>query len=560
MDLHRHRTSVDAADAGAIEVSLRPTDRGFSWRIANTGREPVSVRSVTAVHTISGLAGRLRFFRNGYQSSSETSIATLGSDVDPATVPGALELHSATHHSDPRGGHPERLRSEMVTVLVDERSAAVAGFLGGDLHDGVVAVGPGQTGQELRMEAFLGDAVLAAGEERDLHEAWVHPVDDPLAALEVWAQEYGRRSLARTRSRYQVGWCSRHHYFDNVTELDVRQNLAAISEWPIEVFRIDDGYQSAVGDWLTTNRRFPSGLGALPPAISATGCRPGLWIAPFLVGPDSVLAVEHPDWIARHRDGGPLNATYNQHWGGFAHTLDTSHPAVQDHLASLAAALVDLGFSHLELGLLFAAGMEGVFHDPSLTPAQRVRAGCDAIRRGAGEHTFLLGSGAPLGSTVGVVDGMRIGPDVAPWWTPRAELWHVPGYMSTIASVANAWRNAMGRAFMHRRLWLNDPGCLILRHEDSDLTPQQVRAWAMLVASSGGMVTVSDELSLLDVEARELFEAVLAVGRRADAAAVGGDVPRCDDLLDNALPGRLRGEGVRFEGDPRVGFARVVTL
>jgi hypothetical protein len=56
----------------------------------------------------------------------------------------------------------------------------------------------------------------------------------------------------------------------------------------------------------------------------------------------------------------------------------------------------------------------GVWRDRSLTPAQRVRAGYDAIRRGAGDDTFLLGCGAPQGACIGVVDGMRIGPDVAP--------------------------------------------------------------------------------------------------------------------------------------------------
>lgn len=560
MEVNRHRTSVDASDPGCIEVGLRSTPSGFTWRIANTSARRQTVRSVTAVHTLGGLAGRVRMFRNGYQSWSESSVAVLGSDVDPAVVPGALDLQVMTHHSDPAGGRSDSLRSEMVTVLLDDDDAVLAGFLGGDLHDGVLSVGSGQTGRELRVQAFLGDAELAAGEERELHEVRVGRVEDPHAALDAWAAEYGRRSLARVRAPYQLGWCSWYHYFEHVTELDIRQNLAAAADWPFDVFQVDDGYQAAVGDWLSTNGQFPSGLGALPPAISSAGFRPGIWIAPFLVAPDSKLAADHPEWVARHREGDPLIAMYNAHWGGFVHTLDTSHPGVQEHLSALAASLVELGFTYLKLDFTYAPGMEGIYHDPAMTPAQRVRAGFDAVRRGAGESTFLLGCGAPLGATVGVVDGMRIGPDVAPWWAPKEELWNLPGYMSTIPATRNAWRDTMTRTFMHRRLWINDPDCLMLRSTDTDLTAEQVRAWAMLVAASGGMAIVSDDLSLLDATSRALLDEVTAIGRTVDAAAQEGDVPRCEDLFEHPLPGRLRGEGVRFEGDPETGFARVVTL
>ncbi len=561
MELHRHRTSVDATDPSAVEVHLRPDERGFRWRVANSGRAAVTVRSVVAVHTLGGLAGRLRVFCNGHQSRSETSTQVLGVDVDPAAVPGAPLLEVHAHHSDPEGARADTLRSELVTVLLDDRAAVLAGFLGGDLHDGVLSVGPGQTGQELRVQAYLGDVVLRPGEERELHDVWVHPVQDPQAGLAAWAQECGRRSLARTRAPQQVGWCGGHHYGDHLGELEVRQNLAAVGGWPLDVFEIDAGYQAAVGDWLATNERFPSGLASLAAAVSSAGCRPGLWLAPFLVGADAVLAAEHPDWVARHLDGGPLTALYDSRWGGFVHALDTSHPGVQDHLRALGAALVELGFTYLKLGHTGAPGLPGAFHDPSMTPAQRVRAGLDALRDGVGASTVLVGSGAPLGPSIGVVDAMRIGPDVAPWWSPRQDLWGAPPYLGTIPATRNAWRNTMTRSFLHRRLWLNDPDCVLLRAEDDDeLSREQLRAWALLVAASGGSVMVSDELGLLGPGARDLLEEVLRISRRVDAAAVQGDVPVCDDLFDQAVPGRLRGDGVRFEGDPDHGSARVVTF
>ena len=557
MEAHRHRTTVDADEPEAIEVSLRSTGRGFTWSIANTSGAPVPVRSVSAVHTLSRLSGRIRIFRNGWQSWSETSVATLGVDTDPALATGALELNVMSHHANGHTAAGDALRSEMATVLADDHDAVLAGFLGGSDHDGTLWLAHGRTGQELRVEAQLGGAVLAPGERRELHEVRLEAVDDPGEALVAWAGEHGRRSGARVDSPYEVGWCSWYHYFENVRQRDVARNLSAAADWPIDTFQLDDGFQSAVGDWLVTNEKFPDGLGAIAATVDRAGMRPGLWLAPFLVAPESQLAARHPDWVARFADGSPLIAMYNAHWGGFVHTLDTSHPEVLGHLEGVARSLRGMGFSYLKLDFTYAPGMPGAYHDRSMTPAQRVRAGYDAIRRGAGEDAFILGCGAPLGACVGVVDGMRIGPDVAPWWSPRRDLWDLPGYMATVPAAVNAWRNTLTRAHLHRRLWRNDPDCVMLRHTDTDLTEDQVRAWAMAVAVSGGMVVLSDDLAVLDDRASSLLDEVLEIGRRSDARALEGHAPRCEDLMLTALPQRLSSGPTHLVGDPLVGSARV---
>ncbi|MEY2435434.1 MAG: alpha-galactosidase, partial [Acidimicrobiaceae bacterium] len=82
------------------------------------------------------------------------------------------------------------------------------------------------------------------------------------------------------------------------------------------------------------------------------------------------------------------------------------------------------------------------------------------------------------------------------------------------------------RQFMHRRLWLNDPDCVMLRTTDTQLTPEQVQTWAFTVADSGGMVLVSDDLSLLGGDARALLDDVLARGREVDAQRIGSTSAR----------------------------------
>jgi alpha-galactosidase len=375
--------------------------------------------------------------------------------------------------------------------------------------------------------------------------------------LACWAADVGEAEQARTSAAYQVGWCSWYHYFDGVSEDDIIANLARAGDWPFDVFQLDDGYQPAIGDWLSTNAKFPSGIDGVASAVASAGLTPGIWIAPFIVAPESEVARTHPEWMAREADDPdqPMIGMFNDIWGGFMYGLDITRPDVLEHLAATARDLVDAGYDYLKLDFTFSAKQRGRYADPTLTPAERVRGAYDAVRLGAGEDTFILGCGAPLGSLVGVVDGMRIGPDVGPHWGTDPLTAPLPGYRETQPSTRGAWRSTLARAFLHRRLWLNDPDCLMLRTSETNLAPEQARAWALAVGVSGGMALVSDDLALLGGEERALLDEVLALGREVDAAAIAGTPPSCLDLLDADIPTTLRGAGHTLVGDPEAGTA-----
>jgi alpha-galactosidase len=500
-----------------IEVDAHDPSR-IRWSVVNPGDAPLSVRAVALTFAID--TTDVRVFRNGYQSWSGCDSARLRVDDDPSRAAGSLSFVRAMHHADPGVAAPGELRSEMVTVLRDDRGdAALIGFLAGHDHDGTVRV---RVDGSALAEAFLGGAVLAPGERRPLHDVVVRAADDAVpdgddgdvALLARWAGDVGTTEEARgTSSARTIGWCSWYHYFHGVTETDIRANLerAEADGWPFDVFQVDDGYQAAIGDWLATNDRFPSGVEALARDITRTGRAPGIWLAPFLAHPASEVAVAHPHWIARFTDGErPLVGGLNDEWGGAVHALDTTNPDVLAHLEAVARRLAEQGWRYLKLDFTYAPSLDGVWADATRTPAQRVRAGFDAIRRGAGDDVFILGCGAPLGATVGAVDGMRIGPDVAPWWDPRPDQWGPPGYEDTVPAVAHALRNTRARQFMHRRLWLNDPDCVMLRTSDTQLTADEVRTWAHAVGDSDGMVLVSDDLALLGPDARALLTDLLA--------------------------------------------------
>ena len=563
MHLRADRIDVRAAVVDAIEVEWSLSDDRLTWSLANRSDVPVAVDAVAVVARLDPVLEPLRMLRQGYQSWSPTAVATFRVDQDGSRAEGVRSLPIGMHHADWAPSEVDELRSELVTALRDDAGAVVvAGFLGGWEHDGTFRLRPardGGGGIELWIEAFLGGAVLAPGERRELHEVTIAVGQgDPASLLEAWAGALGSAAEARTTAPYQVGWCSWYHYFHGVTEADLRSNLALANRWPFDVFQLDDGFQAAIGDWLDTNDKFPTPIDGLAAAIAAEGRTPGIWIAPFLAGATSEVAVAHPDWLATHLPTGrPLVGMVNDGWGGAVNTLDTSNPEVLEHLEGVARALVEAGYPYIKLDFTFAPSMLGGYVDRSRTPAQRVRAGFDAVRRGAGEDTFLLGCGAPLGSTVGVVDGMRIGADVAPWWHPQPDQYRPPGHLGGEPATVNAWRNTLSRSFMHRRLWLNDPDCLMLRAERTKLEPEQMRAWALAVGVSGGMALVSDDLALLGPDARSLLDEVVALGREADA---GAHPPRCLDLMEVDPPTRLATATVELVGDPDDGMAYVQGL
>jgi alpha-galactosidase len=505
---------------GRVTVDVESTDGiAVSWTVVNDSNYLVSVDAIAAVWRVVDDVAPVRMFRHGYQSWSPSGWATFGVDSDPSRAQGAIPLVIDMHHADPQVAEDGELRSELVTALVDGSDDApiVIGFLGGSEHDGTFRLRRRDGQVELWAEAYLGGIELARGAVRRLHSVEQWQVDDDISRpLDWWATATADAAGARAWAPYQAGWCSWYHYFEAVTEDDVLANLALADAWPFDVFQIDDGYQPAVGDWLATNEKFASSLEALAVRIAAAGRTPGIWLAPFLAAPDSSVASLHPGWLARHRADRPLVGMVNDHWGGPVQTLDTTRPEVLEHLEDVARTLVAAGFHYLKLDFTYAPGLAGQFTDPTRTPAQRVRAGFDAIRRGAGDGVFILGCGAPLGSTIGVVDGMRIGPDVAPWWELPSNGCSPPGYHETSPSIASALAATVARQFMHRRLWINDPDCIMLRTEKTSLSADEVYRWANTVGESGGMALVSDDLSLLGPKERRLLDDVLAVGRDRD--------------------------------------------
>ncbi|MCX5997997.1 MAG: alpha-galactosidase [Chloroflexi bacterium] len=349
------------------------------------------------------------------------------------------------------------------------------------------------------------------------------PAADPAADyVEAVARQMKARVPALPPPAQWTHW---YHFFQSITADLFIDNLNAIDNIretiPFKIVQLDDGYQSAWGDWLTCNAKFPLGLEHLSKNITGKGYTSGLWLAPFVVEPRSKIATQHPDWLVKDRKGKPIVSGY--FYDFYGHALDLTQPAVLDHVRTLLATISrEWGYGFVKTDFAYAGALPGVRQNPKMTRAQAFRKGMEAVREGIGEQAFLLGCGCPFGPAVGIVDAMRIGPDPAPNWTPY--LWSAKWATSIIKSeksipaLRNNIRHTLNLSALHQRWWWNDPDCLMVRNYDTTLNDEEVRSNLSLVGLSGGLMISSDDLTRLPVERQKwvaLLTPLLGVGGRA---------------------------------------------
>lgn len=437
----------------------------------------------------------VRVLVSGYQSWSEAELRPL---TDLQAVPLLRWRHEQGH--DPAflpSGEAGVWRSHTVLALVRPDGGGWVGAARDAAHSFIH--------WEARAD---GGAVRVSGavEGPEVALTW-DDTDDVIGTLERRAAELGRHMRARTPAPRRV-WCSWYSYYRNVTLDAVLENarLAREHGLPFDVFQLDDGFQSDLGDWFTASDHFGGHARDLPAGLNALGFTAGLWLAPFLASPTSRLFADHPEWMLRGEDDAPLAVGHN--WGGAYHALDTTHPQVLAWLRELAATARGWGYPYLKLDFLYGAALPGVRHDPSVGRAAAYRMGLRALRDGAGDDAFLLGCGAPLAGSIGLVDAMRTGPDVAPLWDDEARrVWLGD---ATGPSARNALHTALSRWYQHP--WYQpDPDVAICRRELSLLTATERHTVAAMLDVVGGLRASSDPVGLLDAEGLALLRRCLEI-------------------------------------------------
>lgn len=457
----------------------------------------------------------LRVHVNGWQSWSPTGWVSPGDRQDttrlgPLTSPMQTSAGSQTSRTK---GH---FVSDMYGVLHHgtRDDGLLAGFLSQRQSFGHVDIVFKGDGVEISLQSNLDSIQLEPAHTFTTDWAYVRYFDtDHSQALRDYFDLVGLINNARTTGRVPFGWCSWYYLFQGVTEEDIEETV----EWaiqhrgdvPLDIIQIDDGFQSEVGDWLEINTQFSHGMPRMSAQIRKAGMRPGLWLAPFIAKPNSKVVKKNPGWVLKNQFRLPTNTGLV--WNTYGRALDVTHPEVLDYVRDVVGTAVrEWGFTYLKLDFLYTGALPGVRYDPGLTRAQSLYRALKLIRDEVGEEVFLVGCGCPLGSGIGIFDSMRIGPDVSPSWYPEYRgLERLLKNERGLPSARNAMISTIVRSPMHRRLWINDPDCLLLRTQDTRLTRDEVQSLATVISFSGGAMLVSDPLPRLSQEKLDWLSSLL---------------------------------------------------
>ena len=488
---------LDGTDVEGVALKLDWRDAYCRSRITNRTGRAVRIREVELFDAELAMPPDTMLYGEGFQMLSQTG-GTLGAPADFS------QYTDAKHY---RIAEAEQARSfyGLMTLTPPGQGTTLCAFTscarfsgrfrlspGGPAPDGRKGGGPAQAAYRLTAVIDTEGLPLPAGETWELEELMVRSGADRGRLLDELGDALLRhhpRLIApgTAQGRYSsppTGWCSWYCFGPRVTAQQVLDNLDAIADrYPtLRYVQIDDGYQSAMGDWLATGAAFGGNVRTVLDQIRRRGFEPAIWVAPFVAEAESSVFKEHADWFVKDAEGVPLRSdrvTFGGWRRGPWYVLDGTHPAVQDHFEHVFKTMrQEWGCTYFKLDANFWGAIHGgVFHDARATRVEAYRRGMQAILRGAGD-AFLLGCNHPVWPSLGLVHGSRSSNDIKRSWD----------------RVMTTARQNLSRNWQNGRLWWNDPDAVVLSDE---LTDAECRFHATAMFASGGMMLSGDDLTTL---------------------------------------------------------------
>ena len=313
-------------------------------------------------------------------------------------------------------------------------------------------------------------------------------------------EEYPKKATGRVDRL--AGYTSWYNYSQNITEDVIARDLNGLYEKAgdtANIFQIDDGYESKVGDWLTVKPEFPNGMGYLADEIHKKGYKAGLWLAPFVAQFKAQIVKEHPDWFIKDEYGKKVVGGIA--WKGF-YVLDIENQEVKEYIKHvLDVVLNEWHYDMVKLDFLFAVAIQP---RNGKSRGQIMHEAMDFLRECCGDK-IILGCGAPLVASFGVVDACRIGCDVELSFKDK---FYTKITNQEIISTKMAMNNSVFRRHLNGRIFANDPDVFFLR--DGGVTPvdytwEQKELLAKINNMFGSVLFVSDSAGEYDEEKTELL-------------------------------------------------------
>ncbi len=313
------------------------------------------------------------------------------------------------------------------------------------------------------------------------------------------------------------GYTSWYNHYQNISEDLVFAALDKADE-RFDLFQIDDGFETFVGDWLSIDpKKFPNGLEPVVERIHSKGMMAGIWLAPFVAENKSALMTEHPDWIARDENGGAIYAGCN--WSGDA-ALDLNNAEVTAYVRKVLRHYVDLGFDFFKLDFIYASGLKPL---KGKTRSETAEFAYGLIEEEL-KDKLILGCGATLSNCFGRFDYCRIGPDVS---LKFDDSFYMRAFHPERISTKVTLQNTIFRSDLDGHMFLIDPDVFLLRDDNIKMAPAQREALTKINALFGSLLMTSDDIGSYDEgkkkildEALRLFCEAKVLGRRREGDTI----------------------------------------
>lgn len=319
----------------------------------------------------------------------------------------------------------------------------------------------------------------------------------------VFDRYFDAMNIKPLTDRKIKGYTSWYNYYQNISEDIILRDLEAIGKRSdlVNTFQIDDGYQTAVGDWLSIDKKkFPNGMKPVADKIHEKGLKAGIWLAPFGAQRGSKIAEEHPDWLVKNKKGKPVIVGAN--WGGF-YPLDIDNQQARDYIKGVFDVVLNQwGFDLVKLDFLYATAVVPMHNK---TRGQLAYESIDFLRECVGDKQ-ILGCGVQQMPCFGKVEYMRIGADMSLGW--KHSLIRKNMHREDV-STPNAIHNSVYRRCLNKRAFLCDPDVFLLRKTNIHFTPQQQRVLAKFIKLFGEVLFVSDNVDDYDDEQLAIFNDTL---------------------------------------------------
>ena len=295
-----------------------------------------------------------------------------------------------------------------------------------------------------------------------------------------------------------------YNYYENINEVVLDNVLDSVEKlkYHFDLFQIDDGYETHVGDWLKVDlSKFPEGLGKYVEKIHAKGMLAGIWLSPFVAEKESDIYKEHFDWLKKDDNGEPYLCGSN--WSSF-YALDLDKEEVLNYIKEVLNYYVDLGFDYFKLDFLYASN-KGLYEGE--TRASKTRKMYEYIRSIL-KDKLIMGCGANLIQASGVFDYMRVGCDVSLIFD---DVFYMKLFHRERISTKRSILDTIYRSFMNNHLFLNDPDVFVLREDNNKLSDKQKESLIMINAIFASSMQTSDDIAKYDSKMEALLDKCLDI-------------------------------------------------